>query len=138
MSLPKHDITDENTKTRTLHKVGDDYQPVGKAALSVDHIVNPHPSFSGHKTYSEWVRVAYPGGEGWVDVSSPVVNTWTDADFPDWAGWTLVSDDITPDGQCNSATMKKAKKIRLLILKGLFVSFRWNGIFPRLIPASHG
>lgn len=103
-------ITHESTKTRTLHKVGDDYQPVGEAALAVDYICEPTPVVSGHKTYSEWVRVAYPGGEGWVDVSSPVVNTWTDADFPDWAGWTLVSDDITPDGQCNSATMKKAQE----------------------------
>ncbi len=35
------DITHESTKTRTLHKVGDDYQPVGKAALAVDYICEP-------------------------------------------------------------------------------------------------
>lgn len=52
--------------------------------------------------------MAYPGGEGWVDVSSPTINTWTDADFPDWVGWTLVDDDSTPDSQCNSSMVKKA------------------------------
>ncbi len=103
-------IIHEGAKTRTLHKVGDDYQPVGETVLAVDYICEPTPAVSGHKTYSEWVRVVYPGGEGWVDVSSPAVKTWTDADFPDWAGWTLVNDDITPDGQCNSATIKKALK----------------------------
>jgi uncharacterized protein (TIGR03034 family) len=103
-------IIHERAKTRTLHKVGDDYQPVGETAIAVDYICEPTPAVSGHKTYSEWVRVAYPGGEGWVDVSSPAVNTWTDADFPGWAGWTLVNDDITPDGQCNSATVKNAQE----------------------------
>lgn len=103
-------VIHEGAKTRTLHKVGDDYQPVGETAIAVDYICEPTPAVSGHKTYSEWVRVAYPGGEGWVDVSSPAVNTWTDADFPDWAGWTLVDDDTTPDGQCNSATVKKAQE----------------------------
>lgn len=103
-------VIHEGVKTRTLHKVGNDYQPVGETALAVDYICEPTTAVSGHKTYSEWVRVAYPGGEGWVDVSSPTVNTWTDADFPDWAGWTLVDDDITADGQCNSATVKKARE----------------------------
>lgn len=101
-------VIHEGTKTRTLIKVSDDYQPVGETAIAVDYICEPTPTVGGHKTYSEWVRVVYPGGEGWVDVSSPAVNGWTDADFPDWAGWTLVDDDATPDGQCNSATMKKA------------------------------
>ncbi|STQ43002.1 Protein of uncharacterised function (DUF3289) [Ewingella americana] len=45
-----------------------------------------------------------------MDVSSPTVNAWTDADFPDWAGWALIDDDATPDGQCNSATVKKARE----------------------------
>lgn len=103
-------VIHEGAKTRTLHKVGDDYQPVGETAIAVDYICEPTPTVSGHKTYSEWVRMAYPGGEGWVDVSSPAVNTWTDADFPDWAGWTLVDDDTTPDGQCNSATVKKSQE----------------------------
>ncbi|QLR44654.1 DUF3289 family protein [Enterobacter sp. RHBSTW-00994] len=103
-------IIHEGAKTRTLHKVGDDYQPVGEAAIAVDYICEPTAAVSGHKTYSDWVRVAFPGGEGWVDVSSPVVKTWTDADFPDWAGWTLVDDDTTPDGQCNSATVKNAQE----------------------------
>ncbi|MEF3098887.1 DUF3289 family protein [Raoultella terrigena] len=101
-------VIHEGTKTRTLIKVSDDYQPVGETAIAVDYICEPTPTVGGHKTYSEWVRVVYPGGEGWVDVSSPAVNGWTDADFPDWAGWTLVDDDATPDGQCNSATVKKA------------------------------
>lgn len=101
-------VIHEGTKTRTLIKVSDDYQPVGETAIAVDYICEPTPTVGGHKTYSEWVRVAYPGGEGWVDVSPPAVNCWTDADFPDWAGWTLVDDDATPDGQCNSATVKKA------------------------------
>lgn len=102
-------VIHEGTKTRTLIKVSDDYQPVGETAIAVDYICEPTPAVSGHKTYSEWVRVVFPGGEGWVDVSSPAVNTWTDADFPDWAGWTLVDDDVTPDGQCNSETVKNAR-----------------------------
>lgn len=103
-------IIHEGPKTRTLHKAGDDYQLVGETAIAVDYICEPTPAVSGHKTYSEWVRVAYPGGEGWVDVSSPTVNTWTDADFPDWAGWALVDDDTTADGQCNSAIVKIARE----------------------------
>lgn len=102
-------VIHEGTKTRALHKAGDDYQPVGETAIAVDYICEPTPAVSGHKTYSEWLRVACPDGEGWVDVSSPTVKTWTDADFPDWAGWTLVDDDATPDSQCNSATIKKAR-----------------------------
>lgn len=101
-------IIHEGAKTRTLHKVGENYQPVAETAIAVDYICEPTAAVSGHETYSEWVRVAYPGGEGWVDVSYPAVKTWTDADFPDWAGWTLVDDDTTPEGQCNSATVKKA------------------------------
>ncbi|AJF74906.1 hypothetical protein TE10_23930 [Raoultella ornithinolytica] len=103
-------IIHEGAKTRTQNKAGDDYQPVGETALAVDYICEPTPSVSGHKTYSEWVRVVYPGGEGWVDVSSRAVKTWTDADFPEWTGWTLVDDDTTSDGQCNSATVKKAQE----------------------------
>lgn len=103
-------IIHEGPKTQTLHKAGDDYHLVGETAIAVDYICEPTPAVSGHTTYSEWVRVTYPGGEGWVDVSSPTVNTWTDADFPDWAGWTLVDDDTTADGQCNSATVKKARE----------------------------
>ncbi|MCT9844640.1 DUF3289 family protein [Leclercia adecarboxylata ATCC 23216 = NBRC 102595] len=103
-------IIHEGSKTRTLSKAGDNYQPVGETALAVNYICEPALDVRGHKTYSEWVRVAYSGGEGWVDISSPAVNTWTDADFPDWAGWALVDDDTTPDGQCNSVTVKKARE----------------------------
>ncbi|WBM69701.1 DUF3289 family protein [Buttiauxella sp. WJP83] len=103
-------IAHEGSRTQTLHKVGNDYQSVGETAMAVDYICEPSSAARGHKTYSEWIRVAYPGGEGWVDVSSPKVNTWTDADFPDWAGWTLADDDLTPDGQCNSAIIKKARE----------------------------
>ena len=103
-------VIHEGTKTRALIKVSDNYQPVGETAIAVDYICEPTPTVGGHKTYSEWVRVAYLRDEGWVDVSSPTVNAWTDADFPDWAGWALIDDDATPDGQCNSATMKKARE----------------------------
>lgn len=103
-------IAHEGAKTRTLHKVGDDYQPVGETAIAVDYICEPTAAVIGHKTYSEWVRMAFPGGEGWVDVSSRALKTWTDADFPEWTGWTLVDDDTTSDGQCNSATVKKAQE----------------------------
>lgn len=101
-------IAHEGSKTRTLRKADGIYESVGEAAVAVDYICEPTPAISGYKTYSEWIRVAYPGGEGWVDVSSPTINTWTDADFPDWVGWTLVDDDSTPDSQCNSAMVKKA------------------------------
>ncbi len=101
-------IAHGGSKTRTLCKADGIYASVGEVAVAVDYICEPSPAISGYKTYSEWIRVAYPGGEGWVDVSSPTINTWTDADFPDWVGWTLVDDDSTPDSQCNSAMVKKA------------------------------
>lgn len=101
-------IVHEGSKTRTLHKVVEGYEELGQTAIAVEYICEPSPAVNGNKTYSEWIRVVYPGGEGWVDVSSSMVKSWTDADFPDWAGWTFVDDDVTPDGQCNSATVKNA------------------------------
>lgn len=103
-------IIHEGSSTRTLQRSGDDYQHTGETAIAVNYICEPTPAVSGHKTYSEWIRIAYPGGEGWVDISSPAVNAWTDADFPDWAGWTLVDDDTTPDSQCNSEIVKNARQ----------------------------
>ncbi|AHB68973.1 DUF3289 family protein [Cronobacter malonaticus] len=105
-------IVHEGLKTRTMRKVDWGYELVGETAIAVDCICEPTPVVRGYEIYSEWVKVIYPGGEGWVDVSSPKIKTWTDADFPDWAGWILVDDDLTPDSQCNSKIVKKAREKR--------------------------
>ena len=100
----------QGSKTRTMHKIDEIYESVGETAIAVNYICEPAPAVIGYKTYSEWIRVVFPGGEGWVDVCSPAVNTWTDGDFPDWAGWILVDDDSTVDSQCNSEIIKRRRE----------------------------
>lgn len=57
----------------------------------------------------DWVCANFPGGRGWVNITLPGINRYSDADFPHWAGWQLVGDDLTPDSQCNSATIAEWK-----------------------------
>lgn len=52
-----------------------------------------------------WQQVAYPGGQGWVNLHAQGVHAFSDADFPDWCGWQLVDDDADSDSRCDSATL---------------------------------
>jgi len=52
-----------------------------------------------------WQQVAYPGGQGWVNLHAMGVHAFSDADFPDWCGWQLVDDDTDSDSRCDSATL---------------------------------
>jgi len=52
-----------------------------------------------------WQQVAYPGGQGWVNLHAEGVHAFSDADFPDWRGWQLVDDDADSDSRCDSATL---------------------------------
>lgn len=100
-------VTDGNNRTVTFHRQADgSYKQVG-STTTVRHIVEPSASVKWVKTWSEWVRVAVNGQEGWIDVSSVEVESYTDADLPDWDGWSIVDDDPTPDSQCNSTKIEK-------------------------------
>lgn len=57
--------------------------------------------------YSQWVKIAIPGGSGWVDVCTNNIMTYSEAELPDWAGWSLIDDDASSDSQCNSKIIKK-------------------------------
>ncbi|MFC6972658.1 hypothetical protein ACFQLY_37795, partial [Paraburkholderia dipogonis] len=35
------------------------------------------------------------------------VRVYSDADFPEWAGWSFIGDDPTPDSLCDSPTIKR-------------------------------
>ncbi|MDO1530432.1 peptidoglycan DD-metalloendopeptidase family protein [Fulvimonas sp. R45] len=52
-----------------------------------------------------WQLVAYPGGQGWVNLHAQGVHACSDADFPDWAGWRIVGDDPDTDSRCHSAAL---------------------------------
>jgi hydroxyethylthiazole kinase len=52
-----------------------------------------------------WQQVAYPGGQGWVNLHAEGVHAFSDADFPDWCGWRLIDDDTDSDSRCDSATL---------------------------------
>lgn len=106
ISLPLY-ITDDGSRTIAFHRQADgSYRQTGSTA-TVRHIVEPSASVKGVKTWSEWVRVAVNGQEGWIDVSSPGITVYTDGDLPDWDGWSIVDDDPTPDSQCNSKRIEK-------------------------------
>jgi predicted chitinase len=57
--------------------------------------------------FNHWRKVKTPDGDGWINLSNAGVRVYSDADFPEWAGWSFIHDDPTPDSQCNSPTMKK-------------------------------
>jgi len=52
-----------------------------------------------------WQQVAYPGGQGWVNLHAQGVHAYSDADFPDWCGWQLIDDDADSDSRCDSAAL---------------------------------
>jgi predicted chitinase len=57
--------------------------------------------------FNHWRKVKTPDCDGWINLSNAGVRVYSDADFPEWAGWSFVNDDPTPDSQCNSPTIRK-------------------------------
>lgn len=57
--------------------------------------------------FNHWRKVNTPDGEGWVNLSMAGVRVYSDADFPEWAGWSFIKDDPTPDSLCDSLTIKQ-------------------------------
>ena len=57
--------------------------------------------------FNHWRKVKTPDGDGWVNLSKANVRVYSDADFPEWAGWSFINDDPTPDSLCDSPTMKR-------------------------------
>ena len=57
-----------------------------------------------------WRRIAYPGGQGWVNLNNQTagqeVRKFSDADFPHWRGWTLIDDHADGDSRCDSSTIR--------------------------------
>ncbi|ALL71289.1 Putative chitinase (plasmid) [Paraburkholderia caribensis MBA4] len=56
---------------------------------------------------NHWRKVKTPDGDGWINLSKPNVRVYSDADFPEWAGWSFINDDPTPDSLCDSPTVKR-------------------------------
>ncbi|MHB9836777.1 hypothetical protein Q8F57_018245 [Paraburkholderia terrae] len=57
--------------------------------------------------FNHWRMVKTPDGDGWINLSKAGVRVYSDADFPEWAGWSFINDDPTPDSLCDSPTMKR-------------------------------
>lgn len=57
--------------------------------------------------FNHWRKVNTPDAEGWVNLSMVGVRVYSDADFPEWAGWSFIKDDPTPDSLCDSPTVKQ-------------------------------
>jgi len=57
--------------------------------------------------FNHWRKVKTPDGDGWINLSKPGVRVYSDADFPEWAGWSFISDDPTPDSLCDSPTVRR-------------------------------
>ncbi|WP_321963558.1 type VI secretion system tip protein VgrG [Paraburkholderia sp. J7] len=57
-------------------------------------------------SFNHWRKVKTPDGDGWINLSRANVRAYSDADFPEWAGWSFISDDPTPDSLCDSPTVK--------------------------------
>ncbi|RKR37594.1 M23 family metallopeptidase [Paraburkholderia sp. BL17N1] len=57
--------------------------------------------------FNHWRKVKTPDGDGWINLSKPGVRVYSDADFPEWAGWSFINDDPTPDSLCDSPTVKR-------------------------------
>jgi hydroxyethylthiazole kinase len=56
--------------------------------------------------FNHWRKVNTPDGDGWINLSKAGVRVYSDADFPEWAGWSFVNDDPTPDSLCDSPTVR--------------------------------
>lgn len=57
--------------------------------------------------FNHWRKVKTPDGDGWINLSVASVRVCSDADFPEWAGWSFIKDDPTPDSLCDSPTVKR-------------------------------
>lgn len=69
--------------------------------------------------FGHWRKIATPEGTGWINLNAPrnegyygttpypEISVYSDADFPQWAGWSLIDDDATPDSLCESPTIKR-------------------------------
>jgi hydroxyethylthiazole kinase len=57
--------------------------------------------------FNHWRKVKTPDGDGWINLSKAGVRVYSDADFPEWAGWSFINDDPTPDSLCDSPTVKR-------------------------------
>ena len=57
--------------------------------------------------FNHWRKVKTPDGDGWINLSKAGVRAYSDADFPEWAGWSFINDDPTPDSLCDSPTVKR-------------------------------
>lgn len=49
-----------------------------------------------------WLKINYPGGQGYVNLAAEDIKKFSDADFPHWTGWRLIDDDGDSNSQCNS------------------------------------
>jgi uncharacterized protein (TIGR03034 family) len=103
-------IINSGGDTKTLRKKNDgSYDFLGSAVVAVNYISEASgvDSPKNIRGYSKWVKVAIPGGSGWVDVCTNNIMTYSEAELPDWAGWSLIDDDVSSDSQCNSKIIKK-------------------------------
>lgn len=57
--------------------------------------------------FNHWRKVRTPDGDGWINLSKAGVRVYSDADFPEWAGWSFINDDPTPDSLCESPTVRR-------------------------------
>lgn len=57
--------------------------------------------------FNHWRKVKTPDGDGWINLSKAGVRVYSDADFPEWAGWSFINDDPSPDSLCDSPTLKR-------------------------------
>ncbi|MEM5367067.1 hypothetical protein V4C53_13630 [Paraburkholderia azotifigens] len=57
--------------------------------------------------FNHWRKVKTPDGDGWINLSRAGVRVYSDADFPEWAGWSFINDDPTPDSLCDSPTVRR-------------------------------
>ncbi|MEG5627196.1 DUF3289 family protein [Enterobacter hormaechei] len=103
-------IINSGGDTKTLRKKNDGfYDHIGSVAVGVNYISEASgvDSLKNAMGYSQWVKIAIPGGSGWVDVCTNNIMTYSEAELPDWAGWSLIDDDASSDSQCNSKIIKK-------------------------------
>ena len=57
-------------------------------------------------TASNWRKVSYPGGQGFIDLAAAGIHAFSDADFPHWRGWNLIDDSADMDSRVDSPTIK--------------------------------
>ncbi|MGV2287922.1 hydroxyethylthiazole kinase [Trinickia sp. YCB016] len=74
--------------------------------LRFGRIVGPD-KLPANAKFGHWRRIVTPEATGWLNLNGPEIGVYSDADFPHWAGWSLISDDVTPDSLCDSPTIKR-------------------------------